>query len=224
VTPLPPVTDPYCLQVELRVGDDASIQAGSRFFLSYGGTPPSASDLVTLADSVQAQWGSYLAPYVGSAESLQGVTITDLSSPTAAVGVWTGSVDGTASGELPASICTLINHHINRRYRGGRPRIYLRMGTTANLVSNNQWNSTYIGDALTAWEEFISHVIATTGIGITGLAIVNISYYEGFTTFMTPSGRYRNISKLRVGGPVVDNIVSSTVASRLGSQRRRLNV
>lgn len=214
------------LQVAFNTGDNATIEAGSRFFLSYSGTAPSAGNLNTLSTAVSTEWGSNLAGNVSTGESLHGVIITDLSSDTGSVGTWEGTVDGTNSGAaLIASGCTVVNHEIDRRYRGGRPRTYVRMGVQTDIESghSNIWADSYLTSALTNWEAFIAGILATTGIGISLENIVNVSWYHGNTVFTGPTGRARNIPQLRTT-PIVDVIVSSTIAQKIGSQRRRLDI
>lgn len=212
------------LQVEFKTSTGGSHLGGSRFFLSYTGGAPSSSDLNSLASDVSSAWGTHIAPRVANAEALENVTITDLSSDTANIGTWSGSVAGTNSGgALIASAAALVNHTVARRYRGGRPRTYVRAGTETDLASENQWSTDFLTDMLTAWEGWIAEILAATGIGITLTNIVNVSWYKGNTVFTTPSGRARNIPVLRTT-PVVDPITSSTVAVKIGSQRRRLDI
>jgi hypothetical protein len=222
--PLPPVTSPACVKVEFKTNTTAAELAGSRFFLSYAGGPPDSADLNTLATVVSNGWNTNIAPSVNSAESLVSVVITDLSSATGAIGEDLTVHDGTHGGtQLPASACMVMNHHILRRYRGGRPRTYLRVGNDGDIVDADQWSSGILTSVLDAWEAWIAEIIATTGIGVTDLAIANISYKEGNLVFTTPSGRARNIPQPRPGGPLVDAIQSTTPAAKIGSQRRRLD-
>jgi hypothetical protein len=227
---MPPLPSPgSVLRVEFETGGDASQPAGSRFYLQYSSGPPDTADLNTLASAVSAAWGTHIAPRVANTEKLESVTITDLSSDTGAVGTWEGTVDGTNSGApLIASAAALVNHVIARRYRGGRPRTYVRAGTATDLENENTWSSTFLGEMLTAWQAWIAEILATTGIGITSLQIVNVGYYEGFLAHEYPSGRYKNIAQLRkvdgVPTPNVDPVTSSTVATKIGSQRRRLDI
>ena len=223
--PLPPVTSPACVRVEWRTGDQATIEAGSRVYFSYTGSAPSTADLNSLATAVSTAWGAHIGTQLTSNESLHGVIVTDLSSDTGAIGEWTGTIDGTGSGDnLQASIATLINHQITRRYRGGRPRTYVRMGQEIDLEGTNEWTDDYLAAALTVWEAFVAQVLATTGIGISLSDIVNISYYKGFTPVLNPiTGRTRDVPTIR-DTPLVDPIVLSVVAKKLGSQRRRLDI
>jgi hypothetical protein len=223
VPALPPVDSPSSLRIEWVTADDASINAGSRIFMSYTGSAPSAADLNSLATAVSTAWSDNIKSSVGGSEALVGVTVTDLATHAGAQGSWSGSIGGTATGELPASAAVLVNHQIVRRYRGGRPRTYVRAGTTANLTGTNKWSSGFISGFLTSWQAFVAQILATTGIGISLANIVNVSYYEGFTAFELPSGRYRNISTPRTT-PVVDTIIDSSVATKIASQRRRLNL
>jgi hypothetical protein len=223
--PLPPVTDPPAIRVAFATATGATVNAGSRFFLSYAGSAPSSADLVSLATAVEEAWVTHIAPSVCSSEQLVSVLCTDLSSDSGQEGEWTGSESGSGGSDpLIASACMVVNHHILRRYRGGRPRTYLRCGDTSVLAEPNIWTTAFQTQVREAWEAFIAEVIATTGIGVTSLALVNVSNYSGNTVYTTPSGRARNIPKLRVGGPITDIVTLSTVAEKIGSQRKRLDI
>ena len=211
------------LQCQFLAGDNASIEAGSRFFLKYTSAAPSSADLTTLATDISVAWGEHIAGAVMDGESLHGVTVIDLSSDVGNEGIWTGTVAGTREGSaLPASACAVVNHSIARRYRGGRPRTYLRAGVEADMATNNTWDSTFLTEVLGAWQAFISQILGDTPGSIVLSDIINVSFYKGFTVFTTPSGRARNIPTPRET-PVLDNIVNSSVAVKIGSQRRRLN-
>lgn len=219
---------PGALRVEFMQGDEASHFAGSRFYLGYTGGPPNSTDCDDLAGDVHTAWATHVAPIVQSTEALKSVTITDLSSATGAVGTWEGNEPGTLSGtQLPASACAVVNHKIGRSYRGGRPRTYLRCGVSSYLSGTNIWDSTALTDILAAWQGWIGEILDVTGLSISLQNIINIGYYSGFLAHEYPSGRYKNIPQLRkvdgVPTPFVDTITDSTVASKLGSQRRRLN-
>jgi len=222
---MPPLPTPGdVLRVQFYSTDDASRQAGSRFFVNYTGGTPGSGTLTTLASSIASEWATNIAPIVHSNEDLVKVVITDLSSDTGAEGVWDGSHAGGLGGpELIASACVVVDHQILRRYRGGHPRTYLRAGDATKLATMNEWTTAFQTVALAAWEAWIAAVLATTVGGITLNNIVNVSWYSGNTVFMTPSGRARNIPKLRVT-PLVDEVQSSTVLLKVGSQRRRLDI
>jgi hypothetical protein len=214
------------LQISFNIGDEASHEAGSRFFMTYTGGAPSAGDLNTLASGVADAWETDLAGVTYENEALHGVTITDLSSDTGAVGEWTGTKAGSDTGSpLIASAAFVVNHQIDRRYRGGRPRTYLRAGVVGSLAtgSSNEWSTGSLAAVLDGWEAWIHDIGEITGVGITLTNIVNVSWYKGNTVFTTPTGRARNIPVLR-DTPVVDVIVASSVATKVGSQRRRLDI
>lgn len=212
------------LRIGYATSDEGDIAAGSRFFVSYTGGPPNSTDLNTLASDVAAAWATHMAPLVVEGDYLTAVTIEDLSSATAAIGTWTGSNEGSRSGDNnTASVCAVVNHQIGRKYRGGRPRTYLRAGSSSDLQTSNTWTTAFMTALLTAWEAWIAEILGVGSLSITLVDDINISYYEGFTVFMTPSGRARNIPTLRVT-PLKDSITSSSIATKLGSQRRRLNV
>ena len=212
------------IRVELRNELQSPTTAGSRFFLSYTGNAPSATQLGSLASNINLGWVGSLAPHVAVSDSLISVVCTDLSAATGASGEDTTVTPGQAPGAAPPSdACVILNHHITRRYRGGQPKTFLRMGMDSDLTSETQWSSASQAAFLSAWESFIAGILSSSSSGIALSNIVNISYYSGFTPFLTPSGRYRNIPKLRQS-PMVDNIVSTSVNPTIGSQRRRRGI
>lgn len=212
------------IRVGFKISDDASHEAGSSFLLSYTGSAPVAADLTTLAGDVATAWNTHVAGVTYTGEALVQVICTDLSSATGAVGEWTGTHDGSVGGaSLPANACAVVNHQIGRRYRGGRPRTYLRCGVQAVMEGTNEWTESFQGDVLAAWEGWIAAILALTGFGFTLQDDVNVSWYSGNRVFTTPSGRARNIPIPR-DTPLVDLITGSAVAIKIGSQRRRLDI
>jgi hypothetical protein len=222
---MPPLTPPGpVIKVAFETDTGASIPAGSRFFLKYSGGTPTTADLNTLATDVATAWASHIAPVVRSTESLVTVTCTDLSSDTGAEGVATVSHAGSLSGDsLPANAAALVNHSVARRYRGGRPRTYLRCGVAESLATANEWTTSFQADVLAAWQAWIAAVLALTGFGFTLLDDVNVSWFSGNRVFTTPSGRARNIPVPR-DTPIIDNITNSSVPQKVSSQRRRLDL
>lgn len=209
-------------KVEFRISDGASIDAGSRFFMQYSGAPPSGAQQNSNASGVATSWLATLGQWTHTTEALVEVIVTDLSSDTGAVGSWQGSSSGvlSAGSPLPASACALVNHQISRRYRGGKPRTYVRLGDTSMLQGTNKWTSTAITNVESAWEGFINDLKGLSGSNWTN--IVNISYLMGPWTYPpNPSGRPIPRGTPR-NPPLVDQIVSSTINVKIGSQRRRL--
>lgn len=225
---MPPLPSPGAIvRVEFKIGTGATIEAGSRFFISYSGGPPAAGDLTTFAGEIEVGWTETLAAVTNNAESLHGVICTDLASDVGAEGSWSGSEAGTlgSSAQLPANASLVVNHTIPRRYRGGRPRTYLRCGDVSSLAtdSTNEWSDDFMTSAATQWGDFVSYVVGRTPGGFTPTAIVNVSWFNGNTVFTTPTGRARNIPVKRTT-PLVDGITAHTVAVKVGSQRRRLDI
>jgi hypothetical protein len=222
MAPLPPLDDPTCLKVAIKINDNASLDSGSRFYVSYSSDAPSGGALNTLSGVVAAAWNSHLASSTSSSEFLAQVQIEDMASDMGATGTWSGTNNGSASGtQLPSSACAVINHKISRKYRGGRPRTYLRAGTFTSLLGTNELTSAFQGTLLTGWEAFIEEILADTTAGITLENIVCVSYYDGSTWTGPTGGPYKRIPTKRTTAKI-DGVTSSLVATKLGSQRRRL--
>lgn len=177
----------------------------------------------TLAAGVAGAWNSDLAGLAPSNVHLVEVVTTDLTSPSAARGVWTGSHAGTRAGTaMTVNDCALLNFEISRRYRGGKPRTYNPWGVQGDLFSVQQWGSAFITAAENDWATFVTALEGFT-FGSTTLAQqVNVSYYKGFLSVQNPvTLRWRNIPTLRTT-PDVDNITTAVLSPFVGSQRRRV--
>lgn len=219
---LPPA--PNVMRFRLMFNTTETLRAGSRFFMAYTGNAPSGGDCTTMAGAVSLGFETNLASFMTPQYSLVGVEARDLSSDTSNVGDWSGSVPGTGGGEPPTiDSATMIVHKISRSYRGGKPRIYLPLGTLSSLGPDAQgWTGTYQSALLTAWETFIG-TLKGSEYNLTTLGnLVNVSYYQGVNAPVTlPSGRVKQASKMRTGDAVVDQVNSSAVAQFVASQRRR---
>jgi hypothetical protein len=144
-----------------------------------------------------------------------------LTNDSAGFGINTATRAGTrAGGQLGGGTAALLDFHIQRRYRGGKPRQYLPAGVTTDLANAQQWSTTFTGNLATAWNAWINQLVAAPPAGTSLLNVVNVSYYKGFTTHTGPTGRVSNISTVRPA-VIIDDVSSMTVDPRIASQRRR---
>lgn len=216
---LPAVPGVIRFQLQHSLGADVNVL--SRFYVSYTGSAPTSTGLNASCSGVVSSWSNNLKALFSSGQNLLGALATDLSSASGAVGSNFATTAGSRAGaQLPAGVACLLNLHVNRRYRGGKPRIYLPFGVDADLNSVQTWTGTFTAAVTAAWNAFIASVLTTNPVGTTYVQQVNVSYYAGFHTFTTPSGRVRNIPTLRVT-PVVDAIASVSTNGKFASQRRR---
>ena len=203
--PLPAV--PGALRVILDHSTGADTTALSHLYFAYTGGPPTGADCAALATSIKTQWGSQLALYYSDSYGLESVTVRDLSSTSGAEGSDLTPVSGTDTGQvIPAGVAVLINAQIARRYRGGKPRVYIPFGTADVYTTAGQWSGAFITGLQTHWRTFIANVGALTQGGTTLNGSISVSYY--------------NAKALRPT-PVKDSIISWTVNARPASQRRR---
>jgi hypothetical protein len=206
----------YTLQYAL--GEDNNVL--NRFFAQYTGAVTSAI-LSTLAASAATAWNTYMAPQHHSDLMLQTVGIEDLSSDTGPVAADSVSHQGTDSGVmLPAATSMIIKHLINRRYRGGHPKVFLTGFSASEDHDPQSWNGTFAANTEAAWSNFITAAFTSPPAGTGTLTLVNVSYYSGFTNHTFPSGRTRAIPTLR-GTPLVDPVVGFNADIKFASQRRR---
>lgn len=196
-------------------------EGGCRFYLSYSGSAPTGANCTSLATSVQSAWGTNLKTQTTSNFVLNEVDVLDIATNSGLSGQWTGTVAGTAGGTpLPVNCATNIEFGIARRYRGGKPRMFLPPGNAASTANQNSWTSAYITATNTGVTAFFA-ALAALSIGSMGtLQHVNLSYYHGFTNITNSSGRERAVPTYRATA-LHDNITGYSTKTIIGSQKRR---
>lgn len=199
----------------------ANVRVRDRIFFSYTGAGPTVADLNTFAGTISNAWNTNIVPQQNTGCTLTGITLTDLTSPSAAQTVTSQSRVGTLAGvALSAGVAMIIKLKINRRYRGGHPRFYLAGRVAADLATSTSWVAANIAAAATAFSNFIGAATVGPPASIGTATHVNVSYFTGFTNKTFPSGRTRAVPNQRVV-PLVDNVVSYSGNPLIGSQRRR---
>lgn len=218
---LPSVSE--VLRIQLRHSNGTDTDVLDRLYWSYSGTAPSASGLNTMCSTLAGNWATTMAPLAATTVALTEIVITDLSTDTSPQGTWSGTHAGTRSGASNSAATSVLgNFAIARRYRGGKPRIYLPYLSDTDITNPQQWFAASITALNTAWTTFMGDIVSALPSGTTNEGQVNVSYYNGFTAVENPiTHRYRNVPTLRET-PVQDAIVSTSFSLRLASQRRRL--
>lgn len=217
---LAPVPGVVKIRMGMTVGAD--LTTGWHMFFSYGPTPPTSAQLNTAALSVTNQYVTYLAQHAHLDTILTSCVMTDLSSPSGGVGESTGAAAGGLGGDImPASAAMLVNLHLVRRYRGGKPRIYIPTGVPGNLTSAQQWSSTFLTAYHADFTQFVTGCTNAINVFGTGAGLVNVSYYDGGEWRQDQNGNYHRVPTPRAS-PHVDAITSWTLNTTLGSQRRRI--
>jgi hypothetical protein len=221
VPPLPAAAAVLRCSLQFTVGTDANVF--TRFHVQYSGGAPTNAEAATFAAAIATAFGSDLKSLMSDSLELTTVYVEDLTSDTAATGEDAPATDGTRSGTaLPAATCLVAAYNVGRRYRGGHPRGYWPFGVAADLQTEQTWTAAFTTACGTGFGSFFTAIDAAGWSGAGTLTHVNVSYYSGFTAVTNPiTGRTRDVPKYRVGGPVIDDIVTVTPRTELGSQRRR---
>ena len=221
MAPLPDV--PKVVKVAVILSDSINTDIVTRFYLRYSGSAPDSAALDTFAATVKSEWAADLAGDVNEAYNLIRVECTDLTTPTSAIGLWSGSQPGTATGDMtPADAAMVVSYTIARRYRGGHPRGYWLAGESTDLNDPQHWTSAFVAAWQTQIQTFFAGIVASAWAGAGTLEHVNVSYYHGFTVVTNPTtGRARNVPNVRAT-PIVDAVVAVVSRLRIGTQRRRL--
>lgn len=223
---MPALVDfPQVVRIHLEFQLEASHTGGVRFFWSYQGGPPTAPNLDTVASGVSAAFGTDLAQLMVIAFALEKVVVTDLTTDSSPEGQWNGSIPGTRAGNgFPADVCACLVSKVPRRYRGGKPKIFMPFGAAPDVAADDAtWTPAFQSSVNSQWIAFKTALGAIVGAGITLKDHVNLSYYEGFVTQKNEiTGRTTNPPKPRdASNFIAPDVISSTVCAPVISVQRR---
>ena len=194
---------------------------GNRFYLSYSGAAPTGANCTTLASDIAGAWASNLQGLVIDSVALTEVDVLDIATETGLSGNWTGSTSGTqGSGVIPINAATNLEFGIARRYRGGKPRMFLPPPSSDVMLGQNRWTSTFVSTVETDFAAFMAAVEALSVGAVGTLKHVNLSYYKGFTNITNSSGRERAVPTYR-SAALLDTVTGYFCKQTIGSQKRR---
>jgi len=216
-----PLPDVPCVRCRLIYNESAVGEGGNRLYFSYTGSAPSGANCTTLASDIADAWNTNLASAVDAGYALNEVDVLDIATDSGLSGQWSGSHAGTdTSGQLPVQTAQNIEFGIGRRYRGGKPRMFLPPAGIDALHDQATWDSAHLGVVNTAVTAFFAEIEALS-IGSMGtLKHVNLSYFKGFTNITNSSGRERAVPTYRATA-LHDDITGYFMKAVIGSQRRR---
>lgn len=219
---LPAVPSTLRLDFLYDIGSDN--KALTRMFFTYTGSAPSNATCDSIAVAANGFWAATFKGYMCATSKIAGCTVEDLTSPSSGVGADFTVVTGTRAGTaLPANVAALINFKIGRRYRGGKPRIYLPVGADGDQADSQHWLGSFVTNVQTGLTggflpAFLGSVYASTTIS----QHVAVGYYHGFTAVTNPiTGRTRDVPTPKAGPITPDPVIAYLMNPIIGSQRRR---
>jgi len=146
---------------------------------------------------------------VHSNYSLVEVDCLDLSSNTGLLGVWQGSIAGTAVGGAPPANCSVnIRTLIVQHYRGGHPVLHHPPTTQSNQSGSRSWTGSFCTGVATHWQAMQTGITAITGHPTVNgcIQVVLLGYRPGAAP----------------GAVVVSTPTGYLASTRIGTVRRRL--
>jgi len=211
------------IRVEQRFLDEDGHTAQCRFFFTYTGSAPIPADMVAVAGTCETEVEASIVPLMHSTWTTAGAVATDLTSDTSASGEVGGSTAGTLTGgRLPASTAGVVSRTTGRRYRGGHSRVYLPVGDTTKLLSDNEWTSLFAADFGSFWSDVEAAVASAPWGGAGTTTLVMASFYSGFTNEVYGSPpKYRRVPTPRATAALYP-VLTWVGKPVLGTQRRRL--
>lgn len=181
----------------------------------------SSQSMAQLCNAISAQWGTYAAPLCATTVVLQQVSGVDIG-VTAPVAFTNTTVHAGTSGAAQienSAICTLINMHINARYRGGHPRTYLPWGVPTNQTNESTWNAGYLANAAGAMANIVNQVRASLS-PVNGAQVSQVCVRYNYTVTDDPIHKKYVRQRSTLNGVFVVQNYSSVPT--YGTQRRRL--
>jgi hypothetical protein len=204
--------------------DSGDLDVSNTMFFRYSGGPPAATDALALA--VDGYTAMAAPSTLWNADTqLTGCEVTDLSGPSGAQATHNAVTNGAEAGSpLAGGTCLVASYQIGRRYRGGKPRNYFPWGSSADLLTRQSWNSSFVTTCQTNLASVIATIIGKSSGSTVITSHANVSYYQGNTASINPrTGRAQNFPIPRAA-PLVDTIVGIAIRPQPGSQRRRNRV
>lgn len=219
-TPLPAVPKVVRLTFVQSYGDDQNVI--NTLHYEYAGTE-SAADLQTLATTAATAWHSDIHPRQVVGIRLDHVLATDLSSSSSPQAVAAAGTLGTNGGNgITGASSMVVKLLIARRYRGGKPKIFLAGFPTSDQQTVQTWSSAALTAADTAMTGLDVAIEGYGGATMGAVDAVSVSYFQGFHVVTNPvTLRAKNVPTLRGGGPVIDPVTGVSADLHIGSQRRR---
>ena len=205
--PLPPVQ--HILRTQFVWSCVYNQNIHSSFYWHLLTEPSNSSDLQAFAALCASKWGSTLNSSQPTDVTLSKITASHLGNPVFLDGVYTGSGAGNLTGQHLVTLETsvLVNYHIGRRYRGGKPRVYLPLGGGNSLSDGGHWQDVFVSQVQSQFTSFVNGVTSGAAGTIATDGLYNVSYYSGKELRPTP---------------VIDQVLSWSVNKIPGSQRRRM--
>lgn len=225
---MPPPVVPFAKAVRCHLTwqDSDGLLAGSRFYLAYAGSAPLPADCTTIATGIGTAWGAHGSPVQTNEWTLIEVDVLDIASDIGSSSETTVSHVGTVGTDsVPSQVCMNVEFDIARRYRGGKPRIFVPGPPSAGLADNSHWNSSTIGAYNSALSGFFTAVEAISAGSVGALTHNSISFYDGYDENPPPTGRWRGPGHKYPPLPRTtaqfDPVEGYSAKAVCGSQRRR---
>lgn len=199
----------------------AEVNTGYHMYFNTG-APPTQAQLDSAVSAAATAWDANMRALSHTSVTLTSIVGLDLSAATAPISTTNPQHAGTRTGtQLPASSCVIQNFHIARRYRGGKPRVYVPAGSNTDLATPQTWTGAFLTAFASGFGAFGGAIATNLRTWAPNTALCSVSYYAGGVWKPDHNGNYHRVPTPRPV-PVVDNVLTQDTRAIVGSQRRRL--
>jgi hypothetical protein len=166
------------------------------------------TDAQAVADGVRNAFKNNILTQLAPSFILGSTVAQDLTSQTSPVAIAAGSdVGGAAGTPYPNNIAMCVSLKTFRRYKGGKGRMYLGGMLAGNQADPAHWAGAFITTMTTKFGLFYTAVNAITSTNISSNHMAIVHYVQ---------------NKVHLSSPLVDDVQSYSIDSRIDTQRRRL--
>jgi hypothetical protein len=178
--------------------------------------------MLTLCEGVGTAWQANISAFQATSSALTAIDGVDLSSTDGAGNTADVDYAGEAAfNQLPNQVAAVAKFDIARRYRGGKPKMFVPAITTNAVLDESHFTGAFCDDLGAAMNSFNDNVKALFADSTTLTGIVNVSFYDGFTSVQNPvTLRWRNVPTYRAVA-LIDVVGGFTVDPVFGTQKRR---
>lgn len=203
------------------VTGSGNFQHQTHWGITPSGVPWTTADLQTLANTVFNTLKTSGQAQIGNWNTYTSAVALDLTDSTLRTGAstaasWNGTLVTTL---ISQSTCVVLGEKVNKRYRGGHPRLYLGWGGQSQSTGGTSWTPAYLSLVQGVWQAIVTAVSgATFSFGaLTGPMVV-----PNYTYTYTDDPSHHKYRKERTGLHQVSSVIGWSPRVLFGNQKGRL--
>jgi hypothetical protein len=176
-----------------------------------------------LTNAHQTAWPTHMGILAGANVRLETVKGVDLSNqtPVSSEPTFTAMVGQKLDPLEPSSLCVNVRCKVNARYRGGHPRLFLPLGSTADVGNEYQWSAGFASQVSAGVQSYVNTI--KTG-AIAGGVVTPVHTIPTWVYSVTNDSVHQKYVRKRESFKIALDVSAYVAQEQFGSQRRRLKI